>query len=336
MPADRSTFSLTRPAVLAALAEYDAIGQAAFLQKYGFKPARTYKLWHDGKAYDSKAIAGAAFGFLPGNPPPLRYNEFSGGQVYVVPVMEKLGFSFQPPQGDAPKRNPLWTRDQVILALDLYVKHGGRDPGAGHPDVVEVSALLRQMATEEGLDTYRNPSGVIMKMMNFRSVDPAFTSKGGKGLKGASELDKAVWAEFYGKPQELAVAAEAIRAGAVANMDAAALDDVQGYSVKEGKVSYRLHKTLERNRKVVAVKKGAVLQAHGKLECEGCGFNFAATYGPRGYGYIEAHHTRFVHTMQPGDETTPDDLALLCANCHRMVHKAKPWLTIAELRALVG
>lgn len=188
MPADRSTFSLTRPAVLAALAEYDTIGQAAFLQKYGFKPAQKYRLWHDGKAYDSKAIAGAAFGYLPGNPPPLRYDEFSGGQVYVVPVMEKLGFSFQPPQGDAPKRNPFWTRDQVILALDLYVKHGGRDPGAGHPDVVEVSALLRQMATEEGLDTYRNPSGVIMKMMNFRSVDPAFTSKGGKGPQGRERV----------------------------------------------------------------------------------------------------------------------------------------------------
>lgn len=46
-----------------------------------------------------------------------------------------------------------------------------------------------------------------------------------------------------------------IRAGAGANMDADALDAVQGYSVKEGKVSYRLHKTLERNRKAVAVKK---------------------------------------------------------------------------------
>lgn len=336
MTIERNTAKLTRPAVLRAMAEHDAIGQAAFLQKYGFKPARKYRLWYNGKAYDSKAIAGAAFGYLQGNPPPLQWDEFSGGIERVVPVMEKLGFSFQPAPGEAPKRNPLWTRDQIILALDLYVKHGGRDPGAAHPDVVEVSALLRQMATEEGLDTYRNPSGVIMKMMNFRSVDPAFTSKGGKGLKGASELDKAVWAEFYGKPQELAVAAEAIRAGAVANMDAAALDAVQGYSVKEGKVSYRLHKTLERNRKVVALKKAAVLQAHGKLECEGCGFDFATTYGPRGYGYIEAHHTNFVHAMQPGDETTPDDLALLCANCHRMVHKAKPWLTIAELRALVG
>jgi 5-methylcytosine-specific restriction protein A len=335
MAVERNTSNVTRSAVLAAIAEYDEIGQAAFLKKYGFKPARTYRLWHEGKAYDSKAITGAAFGYLPGSPPPLRYDEFSGGQVYVVPVLEKLGFSFQEPANGAPKKNPLWTREQVILALDLYMKHKGRDPGVNHPDVLEVSALLRQMATETGLTTYRNPSGVIMKMMNFRSVDPVFTSKGGKGLKGASELDKAIWAEFFGKPLELAIAAEAIREGTFANMDDVTLDEVQSYVAKEGKVSFRLHKTLERDRKVIALKKAAALKAYGKLECEGCGFDFAETYGPRGFGFIEAHHTNPVHAMVEGDVTTVDDLALVCSNCHRMIHKAKPWLTLDELRGMV-
>lgn len=54
-------FSLTRTTALAAIAEHDAIGQAAVLQKYGFKPATKYLLWHGGKAYDSTAIAAAAF-----------------------------------------------------------------------------------------------------------------------------------------------------------------------------------------------------------------------------------------------------------------------------------
>jgi 5-methylcytosine-specific restriction protein A len=62
MAIERKTSNLTRSAVLAAIAEYDAIGQNAFLQKYGFKPARTYVMWHEGKPYDSKAITGAAFG----------------------------------------------------------------------------------------------------------------------------------------------------------------------------------------------------------------------------------------------------------------------------------
>jgi len=337
MALERTTFNVTRPAVLAAIAEYDEIGQKAFLRKYGYKPARTYRLWYDDKPYDSKAIVGAAFGYLPGNPTPLTYDEFSGGQIYVVPVLEKLGFSFDGPEDAiAAGKNPLWTREQVILALDLYMKHQGRDPGPNHPDVLEVSALLRQMATEAGLTTYRNPSGVVMKMMNFRSVDPVFTSKGGKGLDGASKLDKAIWAEFYCKPLELAIAAEAIREGTLAKMDEDTLDEVQSYKAKEGRVSYRYHRTLERDRKVVAIRKSNALKLHGRLQCEGCGFDFAATYGARGYGFIEAHHTNPIHAMVEGDETTPEDLALLCSNCHRMIHKAKPWLTIADLKSLLS
>ncbi|WP_380880054.1 HNH endonuclease [Sphingomonas sp. DBB INV C78] len=334
---ERVTSNLTRPAVLAALKEYDQLGQRAFLKKYGYKPARTYRLWHDNKPYDSKAIAGAAFGYLPGNPAPLRFNEFSGGLIYVVPILTHLGFSFDPPENyEVKAKNPLWTREQVILALDLYQKHGGRDPGATHPDVLEISALLRQMATEAGLATYRNPSGVIMKMMNFRSLDPVFTSRGGKGLDGASKLDEAVWAEFEGKPLDLAIAAEAVRAGVANTMTKDALDDVRSYSAKEGKVSYRLHRTLERDAKVVALRKRSALKAHGKLECEGCGFDFAATYGPRGHGFIEAHHTNPIHAMVEGNETTLDDLALVCSNCHRIIHKSKPWLSIAQLKAMIG
>ena len=46
-----------------------------------------------------------------------------------------------------------------------------------------------------------------------------FTSKGGKGLGRISKLDEAIWKEFYGKRQELAVAAQAIRAGLISSMD---------------------------------------------------------------------------------------------------------------------
>ena len=49
-------------AVLKALAEYDQLGKDAFLARYGYGPSRTYFLIHDGKRYDSKAIAGVAHG----------------------------------------------------------------------------------------------------------------------------------------------------------------------------------------------------------------------------------------------------------------------------------
>jgi 5-methylcytosine-specific restriction protein A len=60
---------LSRREILQAVAEYDWLGQDRFLEKYGFGPARSYRLVVDGKTYDSKAIVGAAHGFLPGQKP---------------------------------------------------------------------------------------------------------------------------------------------------------------------------------------------------------------------------------------------------------------------------
>ena len=73
---------ITREAVLAAVAEYDELGQDRFLGKYGFARARLFVLVHDGKSYDSKAIIGVAHGFLPGQSP-LTPRQFSGGEATV-------------------------------------------------------------------------------------------------------------------------------------------------------------------------------------------------------------------------------------------------------------
>ncbi|MGN9791029.1 HNH endonuclease [Streptomyces sp. OZ13] len=77
--------------VLQAVAEFDAIGQNTFLKRYGFGRARDYFLVVDGKRYDSKAVLGAAHGFLPGLQP-LRRDAFSGGKEHTVKLLRALGF----------------------------------------------------------------------------------------------------------------------------------------------------------------------------------------------------------------------------------------------------
>jgi MrcB-like, N-terminal domain len=79
-------------AVLSAIREYDALGSEAFLAKYGYAPARKYRLVHNGRKYDSKAIAGAAFGFQFPDRGALRSDEFSGGEATVRPILESFGF----------------------------------------------------------------------------------------------------------------------------------------------------------------------------------------------------------------------------------------------------
>lgn len=146
---DRRLVRATREAVLAALAEHDQIGQAAFLAKYGFKKAVRYRLMHNGKAYDSKAIIGAAFSYLPGSPPPLTAPEFSGGAATVEKHPTTLGFTVEQASQTTP-RNPPWTRDEVILALDLYIGNRETFLPPEHAEVIALSDTLKAIAQAAG------------------------------------------------------------------------------------------------------------------------------------------------------------------------------------------
>jgi Predicted restriction endonuclease len=105
--------------------------------------------------------------------------------------------------------------------------------------------------------------------------------------------------------------------------------------VIEGRKLTRLHEYRERSGSLPDRIKAKALERHGKLECECCGFDFEACYGVRGRGFIECHHKKPIATlMEDGEPTKESDLALVCANCHRMIHASKPWLALEELKAL--
>jgi len=84
-----------------------------------------------------------------------------------------------------------------------------------------------------------------------------------------------------------------------------------------------------RNRALINAKKAA-----SDCRCEACGMSFREFYGRIGEGFIIAHHVQPVsHGLRT---TTLDDIALLCANCHAMVHRKNPPIRVAELRRFVA
>lgn len=91
-------------------------------------------------------------------------------------------------------------------------------------------------------------------------------------------------------------------------------------------------------REITVFKRCSKLVAEVKAKrdpvCECCAFDFQRVYGELGRGYIECHHLDPV-SKRAGKNlpTTPADVALLCANCHRMVHRTRKGHTLAELRA---
>ncbi|MCB1920550.1 MAG: HNH endonuclease [Candidatus Competibacteraceae bacterium] len=104
----------------------------------------------------------------------------------------------------------------------------------------------------------------------------------------------------------------------------------------EGAARLVSHLRRERNRTIVEAKKAAILNATGRLCCEVCGFDFSATYGTLGDGFCEVHHLVPLSATSESVITKLDDLAVLCSNCHRIIHRSTPMLSVAELSKVVS
>jgi 5-methylcytosine-specific restriction protein A len=293
--------------------------------------AHKYAIKVQGRLYPVKQILSLATG--------TPVADFSGGEGsgQANSVVRELGFEIVALRG----RNPKWTRDELILALDFYLRHRPNPPGKETDEIRDLSEALNRLADSLRISpggTYRNANAVYMKLMNFRRLDPGYTGEGKVGLTRGGKEDEAVWAEFAPDPSRCHAAAQAIRetTKAAQGTPVASLDEDtdDGAEAEEGRLLTALHRRRERNRKIVEKKKQQALRQGGILACEVCGFDFRVAYGERGEGFIECHHTKPV-SESAGQKTRLTDLALVCANCHRMIHARRPWLSIDELRALL-
>lgn len=102
--------------------------------------------------------------------------------------------------------------------------------------------------------------------------------------------------------------------------------------LEEDLSAFREHKRVERDPKIAR----AVKKAKG-YTCEVCDLNFEKLYGEIGRQYIEAHHLQPVSTVkgQVLRRNPLTDFAVLCSNCHRMIHRTGKPHDVANLRAIV-
>jgi 5-methylcytosine-specific restriction protein A len=238
----------------------------------------------------------------------------------------------------AAQRNPTWSRDELILALDLYFRHNPVSISKTHAAVVELSVILNKLGERLGRvqnEKFRNSNGVYMKLCNFLRLDPQYK---GTGLQAGGKLEEEVWKQFSSHRGDLRTLAHTIMA--IVKNEAQSLaavgDENEEQEFCEGAALYRTHLSRERSRELVRRAKETAKARHGWLACQACGFDFCVVYGTLGDGYIECHHTVPVSELSPGSKTRVEDIALLCANCHRMVHRRRPWLRMGELQGLMG
>ena len=106
--------------------------------------------------------------------------------------------------------------------------------------------------------------------------------------------------------------------------------DIHEYEGTEGKKRLLVHLSRERDRKLVLQKKWT----SPSLACEVCGFSFAYVYGKQAAAYGEVHYLVPLAEAIAERKTSLEDLALLCANCHRVVHLKNPPFTLEELKIM--
>lgn len=222
--------------------------------------------------------------------------------------------------------------DELILALDLYFQKG---PNPGAEAARELSEILRAIPVEPeltGKTSFRSPQSITYKLQNFVAIDPQRPTE---GFSHGGRGDQEVWDRFASDPQELHGVAAAIRSnlGALSSIEAEE-EEESIEDAKEGQILTRIHRKRERSAKLRAAKKKAVEKETGRLACEACDIDFSERYGQRGKGFIECHHIVPLHTLKPSQRTKISDLALLCPNCHRILHMRKPWLTVAQVKEL--
>ena len=109
-------------------------------------------------------------------------------------------------------------------------------------------------------------------------------------------------------------------------------------SALEGELRISMVRHKRREQKLRAVKIQEFFRAHGgclKCEVPGCGFDFFETYGEVGFEFAHVHHLKPLASRETPTATKLSDLAIVCANCHSMIHrggKCRPLTGLVKIK----
>jgi 5-methylcytosine-specific restriction enzyme A len=182
-----------------------------------------------------------------------------------------------------------------------------------------------KLQKKNGLDSYRisaSVSGATLLPIDKRSFMIPRAIKGGIGQSNVWYADKPESAELVARVLHL------VESG----RDIDRLPDVDAeVSALEGNPRLVAHLRRERNTSIVERKKKEILAKTGALSCEICGFDFEKIYGKYGRAFCEVHHLTPLHKSDGVVKTELSDLAIVCSNCHRIIHRIAPMPSVRDL-----
>ena len=221
----------------------------------------------------------------------------------------------------------LWSKLELILLIDIFLRRNYKDE----------RVISKAFQYNEGLNSYLSRSHpVFFKSKNdiktlFKKFENWHTSQ---SVNDCNSYEFFYFQDLIKQASSLTTVAGALRIFIESQM---VLYDFESspMSLVEGESLEKKHFIRERDLRVVAAKKASVLKEKKYLACEVCDFNFEDHYGVHGANYAEVHHLKPISEFQSRSVTHLEDLAIVCSNCHRMIHRKKPWLSITELKNMI-
>ncbi len=95
----------------------------------------------------------------------------------------------------------LWSREELILAFNLYLKTPFGKMHSTNKDVIHLANIVG-----------RSSNSIALRLVNFASVDPALKARGIKGMDGGTKIVQPIWDEFFNNQEELIFLSELILA----------------------------------------------------------------------------------------------------------------------------
>lgn len=210
-------------------------------------------------------------------------------------------------------------RAQELKGLEAKNSLGGEYLGSS------VKAIGRKLVSEQHNYRWAVRSDCVHRLQFPIQLPKSLTARFGAYFTRPTELSKIEWNKIIELVSDF--------------KDKSAQDNYSNggdIEFPEGRKVERQHTVRERNSELVVKAKAQFKKKHGRLYCEVCKFDFEATYGGAGCDFIEVHHIIPVCELEPGTKTKISDLAMVCSNCHRMLHRRRPWLSISALRKLIS
>lgn len=354
----RSTIpdGITRDDILQALADLDA-GTV----HHGFHESERYDLVHDGRRYAPKAVLGVAARRVAGHP--LVPADFSGGEGSTCfRILRDRGFTVGlKPGAPAPRSSVTyhafnigkphtdawWARNVAMGVVTAGFDNAPGDRG---------DAILRDISVGDWVLAYATGFGFVGagiavapepdRIRSPEELPPGYESpthrqfRGVKWLHWIPRVSDAV-PRGKGVPHPVATKARILDHAVAENIirliaargqtvapETLPEEVPSGVTYAEGAVQQVLVDRYERSPEA---RRACI--AHWGTRCTVCTFSFGETFGPLGEGFTHVHHLRPISTAKEQHVVDPvADMRPVCPNCHAMLHRTQPPISIEALR----